>query len=81
MPRPEAIDLIGPRFDGMGRLGAQARAPAALREVGLADALQGSASWTPVVVSESALVPGSSGFLNERALPLVHGGDYSACCR
>lgn len=68
--RTERVDLIGVAFDGMGRPGAQARAPAALRAAGLERAFGGRARTGPDIVAPEPIPAraADSGLLNESAL-------------
>ena len=65
-----AIELIGVPFDGWGRTGAQARAPAALRGAGLADVFEGDVVVRPdpSFGSATAVRAAGSGLMNEAAL-------------
>ncbi|HEX5302336.1 MAG TPA: arginase family protein [Streptosporangiaceae bacterium] len=68
-PDPVAgIDLIGVRFDGMGRSPGQAGAPQALRAAGLETALPAADLTSDIILPAPASARGPAGFINEAAL-------------
>ena len=62
------IDLVGVRFDGMGRSLGQAEAPQALRAAGLEAALPAAELTSDVILPAPASARGPAGFINEQAL-------------
>jgi arginase len=62
------IDLVGVRFDGMGRSPGQAGAPQALRAAGLEAALPTAKFTSDVILPAPTSARGPAGFINEPAL-------------
>lgn len=71
---PDAVDLVGVRFDGSGRARGQARAAPVLREAGLAGALPGGTLTDDV--TSPAPDPARDAFMNEAALLAMIDGVY-----
>ena len=62
------IDLVGVRFDGMGRSPGQAGAPQALRAAGLETALPTAELTSDVILPAPTSARSPAGFINEPAL-------------
>jgi arginase len=71
------IDLVGVRFDGMGRSPGQAGAPQALRAAGLQTALPAAELTSDVILPAPTSARGPAGFINEPALLVMVDTVYS----
>src|SRR5579859_984538 len=71
------IDLVGVRFDGMGRSPGQAGAPQALRAAGLETALPTAELTSDVILPAPTSARGPAGFINEPALLVMVDTVYS----